>query len=765
MTTPLDALTTALRNSSDHDPRAETAPEALLWCDPANDFATLLPLLRRGLPNLLTLGDHDPERRQGPAVWLRAAAGRGLPGISWAPDVPAILYLPGIGRDALRAAEDCPAPLQLLAWLVVGGASFNHPNGRDWTLRGFLATKQVNGGLGLDVPQDEATRQALLLAAPKLFTLPVAQLQERRLDASWLHALLAPDLNEDMLAWLDGTLDAASDPARFAAFQARARAELKLDPAKVSRERAAKRLLRRDDGWAPIWSRFTTSAPGVHEPLVALLTSQEPPAPLLADPTVYPAVNARQESELRSALLGLHGKLPAEAASALYDLAADHARRREGPWAARGLAPLAEAVAHLAELSLTPPLPADDPEGLAEAYAGGGWRADWCALAALIATSPTRALGALATAAADRAAVVVALRALYLPRLEREGSVLQDLLASGIPPTREPGEADTLLFVDGLRMDLAQHLAEMLRRAGAAVDLSWRWTGFPTVTATCKPLATPALGRFKGGSGEGFAPVTADGKPVGKPELLTELAALGWRDADSLLAAEKNWLETGHIDHDGHQMQGRLAEQLPGMLQIAAAEVLRLARSGRRVRIVTDHGWLLMPGGLPVAKLGAGLTETQWSRCATVKDGAARVTRQVPWTWNKMVMVALAPGAHVFRAGMEYAHGGISPQECVVPDLLVAPQQTVRRAVIVEVIWVGLRVRVRADGGDGLAADLRLGADGEGQSIADRPRQLDAEGRTSLLVVDDAFAGQTAMLTLRDTQDHLVASKTTVVGG
>ena len=70
------------------------------------------------------------------------------------------------------------------------------------------------------------------------------------------------------------------------------------------------------------------------------------------------------------------------------------------------------------------------------------------------------------------------------------------------------------------------------------------------------------------------------------------------------------------------------------------------------------------------------------------------------------------------------------------------PLAAPRRAVIVDVEWVGLRVRVRADGGDGLIADLRLGAEGDGRSIADRPRQLDAEGRTSLLVPDDTLDGQ-----------------------
>ena len=301
MTTPLDALIAAFRAASDFDPRAETRPEALLWCDPANDFSPLLPSLRRRLPHLFTLGEHDPSLRQGPAVWLRAAIGCALPDFAWTNDDPAILYLPGVNRDALRAAEDCPSHLQLLAWLAVGGASFAHPNGRDWTLRGYLATKPANGGLGLDVPQDEATRQALTRAAPKLVSMALSELEGKRLDAAWLNTLLAPDLNEDMLAWLDGSLDANADPVRFAAFRARAREELKLDPAKVPRERAAQRLLRRQDGWAPVWSRFVRSAPGVHDSIVPLLADQDPPDLLNADPSVYLSVNIRKEAELRAA--------------------------------------------------------------------------------------------------------------------------------------------------------------------------------------------------------------------------------------------------------------------------------------------------------------------------------------------------------------------------------------------------------------------------------------------------------------------------------
>jgi hypothetical protein len=91
--------------------------------------------------------------------------------------------------------------------------------------------------------------------------------------------------------------------------------------------------------------------------------------------------------------------------------------------------------------------------------------------------------------------------------------------------------------------------------------------------------------------------------------------------------------------------------------------------------------------------------------------------------------------------------------------------QAARHAVIIDLEWRGLRLRVRADGGDGLTADLRLGTDGEGRSIADRPRQLDADGHTGLLVPDDLLVGQPALLTLRDQREKLIGGKATMVGG
>jgi hypothetical protein len=752
--TPLDALVAALVRAADYDPRAEAAPEAVLWCDSGAEFASLVPLLRTRIAGFLTLGDYDPAACQGPAIWLRSAAGRALAESSWPAEQPAIIYLPGVGRETLRATEECPAHLVLLAWFAVSGSLFGHPNGKDWTLRGFLASKPAYGGLGLEIGQDEATRTALANAASKLFGMPIDELRDRRLDAPALHAMLAPDVIADTLDWIGGNLTEATDPPRFTGFRERARAELNLDPHRIAPEVAARRLAGGDGRWADVWRRFASASPAFYQEVAATLEGLE--TDLLADPQIWPAANARAEADLRSALLRLPEQSLSAASETVLNLASVHGPRRDGPWAARGKAPLAHAVVHLAAVAAAPSLPSDSASALAEAYAAEGWKADWAALAALAA----------APAQEDRAAVVAGLRSIYWPWLQEGAAALQKL--GGTPPPSEPARADVhaTVFVDGLRMDLAQRLAAQFRDAGATIGLKWRWAGFPTVTATCKPIASPVAARFSGDAAAiDFCPMAPDGRSVTKPVLERELLAGGWQPGLTLLSDQKCWVETGNFDADGHNMGVRLADQIERGLEDLRGEILRLARAGRRVRVATDHGWLLLPGGLPVAKLETGLTETKWTRCAIVKEGAPASVPQLPWSWNPRVMVASAPGIHAFRAGQDYAHGGLSPQESIVPELVVEPLAAVRRAVILDIEWAGLRLRVRAEDGDGLSADLRLGVEGDVGSVADRPRALDAEGRTSLLVPDDTLVGKWALLVLEDTDGKVVASRPTQIGG
>jgi hypothetical protein len=315
-------------------------------------------------------------------------------------------------------------------------------------------------------------------------------------------------------------------------------------------------------------------------------------------------------------------------------------------------------------------------------------------------------------------------------------------------------------------MDLAHRLVDLLEAQGAHAKLDWRWSGFPTVTATCKPLASPAASMLRGPASAGdLYPLTADGKPARKPVLDKLLNGAGWTTTGSLIPEGRIWTEAGSFDEQGHAVGAQMVHQLDNVLRDVADRALLLARSGRKLRIVTDHGWLLMPGGLPTCVLDAGLVEPQGkrSRCAIVKSEATTCYLQLSWSWNIDVYIAAAAGARVFLGGHEYAHGGVSPQECVLPVIDVTPLAPTRELTIKSVIWQGLRLRVIADGAADLRLDLREGASTTGRSIARGIATIDEAGKASLIVSDE-HEGELAVLVVLDDADEVVASRPVTVG-
>lgn len=740
--TPLDALIEALETAGTYNPAAQAAPEAVLWCEEGEEFVSLLPMLRARLPNLFTLGEIDAASRTGPAVWLRVK-------VAEATGKTPVLYLSGVGRETLRDAETCPALLSPLTWLGFSGAWFGHVNGKDWTLRGFLAAER--GSLNLEVADDSATRAALAEAARVVFARPLADLTGRRWDADSLHALLAPDLEADMLAWMAGDLP----EARLKAFTSRAVKDLGFDPRKLSRQDAARRLTRKEGGWAQVWGRFVSSNGLGLDAIVDLLRLEES-GDLFQDNDAYPIVNARREEELRQALLRLGGVARDHAATEILKLEGVHGPRRETVWGRRGEAPLARALGRLAVIAQAPGWPAHDPHTFAAEYAQSGARIDGAALEALAA----------APGEGDRAAVSVAVRSVYLPWVEEGALTLQGLVKSGALSFKAepaPTAADAVVFVDGLRMDLGIALTEALEKAGAAASLDWRWTGFPTSTATCKPLASPVAALLHGEAGSlDLTPSTPEGRSADHVTLRKLMAAHGWGFDE---AAPRCWLETGTFDEDGHSLQARLADQIEQGVANCAAFILRLARAGRRVRVVTDHGWLLIPGGLEKAILDTAVVEADGkrTRCARIKDGAPTTYDFAPWSWNGEVRVAFATGAMSFFAGYDYAHGGISPQECITPVIDVAPLGAVRTVSIASVEWAGLRLRVETVGGADLRVDLRAGDETSGPSLLKAVRGLDENGRASMPVSDD-HEGKTATVVVLDDDDRVLAWRTVEVG-
>jgi len=184
------------------------------------------------------------------------------------------------------------------------------------------------------------------------------------------------------------------------------------------------------------------------------------------------------------------------------------------------------------------------------------------------------------------------------------------------------------------------------------------------------------------------------------------------------------------------------------------------------VKIVTDHGWLLLPGGLPKAELPEHLTESRKGRCARLKPTSQTDQQTVPWRWDPDVRIAVAPGIGCYVAGREYEHGGLSPQECVTPVLRVrAGARTQPAATISDVKWRGLRCRVQvADATPGIMVDIRIKAADPAMSLTTGARAVDASGQASPVVEDDSLLDTPVHVVLLDASGSVIAKQNTTVG-
>jgi hypothetical protein len=184
--------------------------------------------------------------------------------------------------------------------------------------------------------------------------------------------------------------------------------------------------------------------------------------------------------------------------------------------------------------------------------------------------------------------------------------------------------------------------------------------------------------------------------------------------------------------------------------------------SSNGARLPTKSGADFRIGGLSSAWCNE--PQGKRSRCAMVKPAATTAYLQVPWTWNANVFFAAATGARAFFARQEYAHGGISPQECVLPILDVSAGAVIRQVSIVRAAWDGLRLRVEVTDGADLRVDVLLGAETSGASLIKGGRVLDDKGRTSVLI-NDIHEGKQACLVVLNEDGAVLAHRLLTVGG
>jgi hypothetical protein len=609
----------------------------------------------------------------------------------------------------------------------------------------------------------------------------VSALRGKRLDADFLNELLIQDPDREMLRWLDdpeGTR-ARWDRGRWNAFRSLAREHYGFDPEADGSFIGTEKLGSCQGTWQNVWKRFA-EAPQRYVVLPEALRRAKPTTgqSILFHSPSWPQDNEEAENVLRHELLQLSAGSSTECRQQLRELDEVHGERRGWVWTALGKAPLATALGHLARLAeaTAVPLAGSLPENIAEAYSRTGWKADAAAIDAM----------ALLEKPDDVAPVRTAIQAIYGPWMDEAAEQFQHAVANNPMP---PAPADTgvptgvpgscVLFADGLRFDVGMRLAALLATVpGLKVESRRRFAPVPSVTSTAKPAAAPIAPAFGGpGYAAEFMPSVRTGTNAGKTltlDLFRQLLeGFGYRvlagdETGPVSESSMAWCEYGHLDKHGHDEGWRLAKRIDEEVRALAVRVQALLEAGwKQVRVVTDHGWLLLPGGLPKHDLPVFLTESRWPRCAVLKHGADVQGSVTPWYWSGDVQIGTPPGIACYKAGLEYTHGGLSVQECVVPELVISRAAAAGALVKIQSVeWKRLRCQVRVSkAAVNLSCDMRTSANNPATSLVELPKTIPESGAVSLPVPDDTKEGAAAVVVILDGTGAVLAKQATTVGG
>ncbi|MGI8404654.1 MAG: BREX-1 system phosphatase PglZ type B, partial [Thermomicrobiales bacterium] len=525
--TVLDALVSALGRASAFNRDAEMPPLAVLWPDGGRQWVQAISRLREHLP-ILTLGDFDLESHTGPAIWIRAELATRDPGVA-----TPIIYLPGISKNIFRNVEDAPEIIQPLLYLQYRGTMFHQPNGKDWTIPAFLQNAQE--GLDIKVDGSEATRTALVSAAPLLLQRSVVELRNHPggIDADYLSTLLISDIPKRILQWINdpAATRGALDGAAWTAFCQQLRTKYRLDPEGDGASEAARLLGSAEPGsyWVDVWNRFAES-PASYTAIPAMLRGAKPGETgqrglfgSAESQFHWPQDNEEEENSLRQKLAHLPSNAEADARRTILDLDARHAPRRACVWATLGQAPLASALQHVAIVArdTAGAFPAGDVQTMQDYYTASGWQIDMAALDALRNV----------TSGEDRASIEHALDAVYTPWLWATAEAFQQAMSerkiSPHPAPIAPPPGTCVLFADGLRYDLGARLTEMLRAAGHKTEISGTVGPLPGVTPSAKPAHSPVADLLVAGPKLNVC-VAASGSIMNQSTLKKLLAGKSW---------------------------------------------------------------------------------------------------------------------------------------------------------------------------------------------------------------------------------------------
>lgn len=765
-----DKVVQALNQAENHNSQLMVRPEVILWPDPDYQWSDVINTLQQEMPQVLIYGKYDPTRKQGPAIWLKCMVARTLPEANWAADDIPIIYLPGVSKADLRNVANAVFNFQPLLEYQYTGTLFLQENGREWSIIAFV--ENPNNGLGIKVAKDTASKDALRKTLPTIFQDREVLINKTIIDADFLNNHLFPDIIPSILKWMckgDGYLYAMESGKREV-FTHLCKSQYEFEPDHKNIKAIAEKLGSQRNSWKYVWQLYAT-APHKYPEIEALLRLAKPADLGIGVFNVpeesWPQVNEQQEEALAQALTKAAKQEASKALAALQALEKEHGKRRNWVWYELGKAPLVDALHYLVQMAAkaSETFSSTTIEAVQEYYIRSGFTVDQYMRKALAAVKTEK----------DKIIIRSIIQLYYQPWLENITSRFQKLVAADPSIfTSQTAKSETetyVLFVDAFRYELAEEFSRRLEKQQLKVTLDTGWSAIPSLTPTAKPSVSPIATSVSDRSNiTEFRPQLKNGKDLLTPVFRDELKSKDFMlvtQAKDIQSDSSYWQEIGDIDTKGHKEQAEMVKRIEELFdQVQEALDVAFEKGIKRIKIVTDHGWLLLPGGLPKTQLNAGLTETRWGRCATIKEGATTDLLHLPWRWNPSIFIAYAPGISFFKANEEYAHGGISVHECLVPTLYI--ENPIVRNIEAEVKlvkWVNLKCTIQTtDLPDGYSIDIRTKYNDVKSSIVLSKNKF-LQGNTVTLMVDDSAEHQAATIVLLDETERILDKKAITVGG
>ncbi len=374
-------------------------------------------------------------------------------------------------------------------------------------------------------------------------------------------------------------------------------------------------------------------------------------------------------------------------------------------WGARWRA--VAAIAQLrADIEATPP-PSASADGILDWYVRDGWHIDTSHRRLELARTELREFGDLEDGlTAARVAYDGWLDAL-LNRFTT--SLANGALEAGIHLRQgdvhdrfvDPASRRTVyVWVDALRYELGAELCEALRPVGERVDLHAAIAASPTITPVGMANLLPgASSNLRVGLSDERITVSINGTEVkdvpGRRDLLRlrhgAVADLDLNDAsqkgEKALAraigdASLVLLRSQEVDAAGESGLLSVAwSHFETVIDLLASVIARLAQAGaERVVISADHGFIALSQDLgsqrvvdpPAGAAGAVKRRVFVGRGGVPNPATVRIPLSACGVTSDLDVI-VPRGLAVFRAGggRQFFHGGLSPQELVIPVIVV----------------------------------------------------------------------------------------------